>query len=44
MVCTSALESASTRPGAAGAVVSTLTIVVIDVELPTLSVPVRMKR
>ena len=30
VVWTSALESASTRPGAAGALVSTLTIVVID--------------
>jgi hypothetical protein len=35
VVNTSALESASTRPGAAGAVVSTLTIVVIDVAFPS---------
>ena len=40
VVWTSALESESTRPGAAGALVSTLTTVVIETVLPTLSVPV----
>jgi hypothetical protein len=40
-VWTPALESLSVRDGADGADVSTLTTVVSDVVLPTLSVPAR---